>query len=336
MAPYPWQMTMWARLQAERAHLPHALLLYGKSGTGKLDFARQLAQSLLCQSPAADGLPCRQCQACTWFEQQGHPDFRLVSPTAGIEPKTDEEGGDRKPAKVSKYIVIDQIRELTDFVSLTSHQAGLRIVAIAPAERMNAAAANALLKTLEEPPPNTLLLLVADQPGRLPATILSRCRKELLPAPGRDASLRWLKEQAVADAPLWLALANDAPLAARDLAQREEVALRRSLLEQLAKPGQMDPLALAEKLEKTDRALVVGWLQQWIYDLISSKLTGQIRFQVDVPEAVAALAGRVRLMPLLAYQRELIALQQTLEHPLNSLLLIEQLLFSYQQAVQPE
>lgn len=336
MAPYPWQLPLWTRLQAERAHLPHALLLYGKAGTGKLDFARQLAQSLLCQAPAADGQPCRQCPACNWFAQQGHPDFRLVTPSADQEPRPEEDGSERKPAKASKYIVIEQIRELMDFVSLTTHQAGLRVAVIAPAERMNAAAANALLKTLEEPPPDTLLLLVAGQPGRLPATILSRCRKELLPAPGPEAALHWLKEQGVDEAPLWLALANDAPLAARELAQREEVALRRILLAQLAKPGQMDPLALAEKLEKTDRTLVVGWLQQWIYDLISSKLAGQVRFQVDCPDMVAALAGRVRLLPLLAYQRELTALQQTLEHPLNSLLLIEQLLLSYQQAVRPE
>src|SRR5690606_27063109 len=112
----------------------------------------------------------------------------------------------KKAAKTpSKEIKIDQIRALADFMNISTHRQGMRVILLYPAEALNTAAANALLKTLEEPPPNTMFLLVSNSLDRLLPTILSRCRKFALTMPGKDEALQWLNEQGVADADAWLA-----------------------------------------------------------------------------------------------------------------------------------
>src|SRR5690349_13226895 len=88
---YPWQMDVWKRLTDTRKRLPHALLLRGRSGIGKFDFALQLTQSLLCQTPAADGFPCGVCPSCGWFAQGNHPDYRLLSPEQEAASTDDDE-----------------------------------------------------------------------------------------------------------------------------------------------------------------------------------------------------------------------------------------------------
>src|SRR6185436_8899752 len=136
-----------------------------------------------------------------------------------------------KPEKAKSLVIkIDQVRAVADFVSLTTHRAGFRVLVVRPAEAMQPAAANALLKTLEEPPPSTIIALVSDRPSRLLATIRSRCRQLALPMPARDAALAWLKAQGIANAETALAIAGGAPLLAVDLAQPDEEALRRKLL----------------------------------------------------------------------------------------------------------
>jgi len=162
----PWQAEPARELLAHRAAWPHALLLHGPRGIGKHALALNLAQALLCESPRPDGLACRACPSCHYAEAGQHPDLmRLELLTI------DEETGELVAVET---IPIDRVRAVIDFVQLSSHRQRAKVAVIAPAERMNAAASNALLKTLEEPPAGTYLLLVADQPGRLPATIRSR------------------------------------------------------------------------------------------------------------------------------------------------------------------
>ncbi|MBI5040490.1 MAG: DNA polymerase III subunit delta', partial [Gammaproteobacteria bacterium] len=155
-SPYPWQDTEWAQLRARAAQrrLPHALLVTGPAGVGKCDFADAFARSLLCKHPAGDGSACGNCEACHLVRAGTHPDYLTVT---FIEDKT--------------QIGIDQIRELCRALALKSHAGGYKIAIVTPAERMTVEAANSLLKTLEEPTDNTLLMLVTEQPARLPATI---------------------------------------------------------------------------------------------------------------------------------------------------------------------
>ena len=148
----PWQHTRWQEMLARRANgrLPHALLLCGLRGVGKQHFAARFAQALLCEQPASDGQACQACRSCLLFRAGTHPDYWPVTPA--------EEG---------KSILIDQIRELNASLVFTSHAGGYKIAALWPADRMNSAAANALLKTLEEPSANTLLMLITSRPAFL-------------------------------------------------------------------------------------------------------------------------------------------------------------------------
>lgn len=220
---YPWQTDDWARLQALRAHWPHALLLYGQAGIGKLAFARHLAKGFLCETPRENGEPCGACAACTWFEQGNHPDYRIVVPEAlaaelpgaADEPKAaDADEGGKKTKTPSKEIKIEQVRALVDFCGIASHRGGARVVVLYPAEALNVAAANALLKTLEEPPSGVVFLLVSARIDRLLPTIVSRCRQWPMTVPAPDAAAAWLAAQNVADANALLAEAGGAPLAA--------------------------------------------------------------------------------------------------------------------------
>ncbi|MBI3939049.1 MAG: DNA polymerase III subunit delta', partial [Betaproteobacteria bacterium] len=145
-----------------RTRLPHALLLIGPEGTGKLDFATFLAQSLLCEAPAPGAEACGKCPACGWFAAGNHPDFRLVQPEA-LEQKAEGEGApDEKPS--SRQIAVEQVRGLSHFIVLSPHRRGLKVILMHPAEALNVNAANALLKNLEEPPAGTLFLLVTHRP----------------------------------------------------------------------------------------------------------------------------------------------------------------------------
>jgi len=169
---YPWQTDDWQRLQQLRAHWPHALLLHGEAGIGKLQFAQHLAQGLLCEMAAPNGEPCGTCRACLWFSQGNHPDYRAVLPEAlaglaagsadAADASADKADGDegKKTRTPSKEIKIEQVRALLDFCGVGSHRGGMRVVVLYPAEALNVAAANALLKTLEEPPSGVVFLMV--------------------------------------------------------------------------------------------------------------------------------------------------------------------------------
>ena len=220
---YPWQSEPWQQLQQLRSRLPHAILFYGPTGIGKTEFAEHFAQSLLCETPLADGRGCGTCGSCGWFAQYSHPDYRRVRPEvldeddAAEDAEAAESGDTKKTAKStkapSKDIRIDQVRALGDFMNISTHRQGKRVIVLYPAEALNAASANALLKTLEEPPPNTVFILVSNSLDRLLPTILSRCRKFALPMPTHDEALEWLKQQNIKDADFWLAEQGGAPLA---------------------------------------------------------------------------------------------------------------------------
>ncbi|BAN35348.1 DNA polymerase III subunit delta' [Sulfuricella denitrificans skB26] len=320
-----------------KATLPGALLLQGRGGIGKFNLAYTLAQALLCESPLDSGEACEHCGSCHWFKIGGHPDFRLLEPEAqsSAAESTGEtaEQGKATDKKASQFITVAQIRELADFVNLTTHRNGMRIILAHPAEAMNVHAANALLKTLEEPPLGTLFILVSHQPQRLLPTVRSRCQKIDAPLPGRAEALKWLREQEVAEAEACLAQSGYAPLAALRLSAEDYQIKRRQILEQLGAPDRFDPLALAEQGDKMELAWILNWMQQWVYDLASIGMAGQARYQPESSAEMNRLAKAVNLIELFRFQQELLTAQRAVHHPLNTRLVLEQLFFSYWQLV---
>lgn len=325
---YPWQDELWQRWIGLRTRLPHALLLKGAQGIGKFDFAMNIAQSLLCEKPLADGMACQNCSSCHWFLQDTHPDFRLIQPDALSAQEEEKESG-KKPAKL---ISVDQIRALMNFSSLSAHQGGFRVVLIHPAETMNANAANALLKTLEEPSGRMLFILVTHRPQQLPPTILSRCLMLAATMPSPEAGAAWLKQQGIADPAALLAQAGFAPLQAARLAEEAAGAEEYSrFLQEIRQPAKFDVFALAEQLQRTEPAKVIHWLQQWCYDLGSAKLAGKVLYHPDMADAIKAIADKVVMLDLLRYQKELVVAKREASHPLNPRLLFESILLSYRQ-----
>ncbi len=325
---HPWNRARFRALTADPAHMPHAILLYGAKGVGKLDLALELARWLLCQRPHAEGA-CGECDACNWFDQGNHPDFRRV------EPKTDEEADDlseevkpkTKAKKGARPIPVEAVREVTEFLNLSSHRGGWRVALFHPAEAMNTAAANALLKTLEEPPDRVLLLLVSHQPGRLLPTVLSRCRQVAVPLPPKEEALAWLAPQ-MEQAEALLAEAGGAPLAALAYGDPDRLARRDSFLQALTQPRRLDPSALAQEFGK-EPELAWGWFSRWLMDLLHQRLAGSVRFFPAQAAALGRLADKTDLAALLDLQREVGNAGHWLRHPLNHALLLESWLIRY-------
>ncbi|WP_210411903.1 DNA polymerase III subunit delta' [Noviherbaspirillum sp. UKPF54] len=337
-ALYPWQSTPWQQLQQLKQRLPHAILFHGPEGIGKTAFAERFAQSLLCQSPDALGHACGACDSCGWFAQYNHPDYRRVRPEALEDEASEAEDGaeageGKKSGKASKTpskeIKIDQIRALADFMNISTHRQGMRVVLLYPAEALNTAAANALLKTLEEPPPHTMFLLVSNSLERLLPTILSRCRKFALAMPSAEQALAWLSEQGVKDGDVWLAEQGGAPLAAHAAAESGSRETMDEFLQLLVRPGVDGALRGAERLQKVPVTELVAWLQRWLYDVFSLKLSGRIRYYPRYQKELATLAGQADVSRLLGALKSLNERRAIAEHPLSARLFIEDMLLSY-------
>ena len=217
-----WHREAVARWQRwlDRNRLPHAVMLTGPEGLGKGDLAQALAAQALCRQPG-EGQACGGCRSCELLAAGTHPDTVWIGP---------EEG--------SAQIRVDQIRELIHALTLTPRLGSRRVALIAPADAMNENAANALLKTLEEPGAAVLLLLVTARPQGLPATVRSRCQVLPVPLPGADTARTWLQERLPAvsaeDRDLALALAGNAPCRALELLEAGVPALARAVRDRLA------------------------------------------------------------------------------------------------------
>jgi len=335
---YPWQESSWQQLQLLRQRMPHAILFHGAAGIGKSDFIEAFAQGLLCEAVLPDGHACGVCASCGWFSQQNHPDYRRVRPEALEDELTgDGEEGDGEAKKTtaksakapSKEIKIEQIRNLSDFMNISTHRQGLRVVVLYPAEALNMPASNALLKTLEEPPPGTVFLLSSNSLDRLLPTILSRCRKFALPMPSHAEALAWLKAQGVSDADSWLREQGGAPLAAMaqaEVGNRDDLEV---LLQLLARPSVEGALKVAEKLQKVPLSAQVSWLQRWLYDVFSYKLAGNIRYYPRYQKELAAIADKIHVSRLLAAIKGANERRATADHPLSPKLFLEDMLLDY-------
>ncbi|MFJ1252579.1 DNA polymerase III subunit delta' [Cupriavidus sp. CuC1] len=333
---YPWQKEDWQRLNALRERLPHALLIHGQQGIGKRDLALHFAQGLLCETPRPDGQPCGTCSACHWFSQGNHPDFSVVRPEAmeaAGDAETDESGKKKAPSKV---IRMEQVRALIETVGIGTHRAGRRLVVVYPLDALQHEGANALLKTLEEPPPSTVFLLVTDRLDRVLPTILSRCRQFSVQRPTADAAMRWLSSQGVGDAEAQLALAGGSPLTALHAAEAEEQPMQRWLVSQLGAGAGFDALAAAEQVQKLPVPSVLGILQRWTYDLLSARLaaTPGPRYFPREQAALARCAQATDAHRLQAFSTRLVGHRRSENHPLAARLVMESVFLEYRQLFQ--
>lgn len=339
----------WDRLQARRKNLPHALLLIGHRGIGKFELVRAFVAGLLCEQPDITGLACGQCQACHWENQGSHPDLRWLVPEAlrpGLLPnKTeDEEEGaadaEKNDKKASQEIKIEQIRALDSFLSVGTHRQGLRIVVIYPAETMNRNTANAILKSLEEPPAGTLFVLISSDHHRLLPTIRSRCQIEHINTPSIEGGIAYLKSVLPTQAhpARWLALAGGAPFAARDLAADGHRHWQFSLFDGLAQGGQISPIDMAATLDKQFKdekvlaplSQTVDWCMKWLLDLTLTYQALPARYFIDQASVMSQLKNQVNDVSLIRFYRQrLLPMRREAAQPLNAKLFLEALFSDY-------
>ena len=312
----------WLELVAKLDRLPHALLLHGAPGVGKLALAERFAQLLLCEKRGPDRMPCGACEACHWFSAGTHPDARLVEPEAialalGRPSTLAEEGEEEKKEKKkpSLQIRIEQTRGLANFLHLASHRAGRRIAIVHPAEDMNTATANSLLKGLEEPPAGAMFILVSHRPASLLPTIRSRCVPVPVPVPDAKASEGWLAAQGVKSPARWLAFSGGAPLRALDYAKGERGEAIERVLKAIASGNRA---ALGEVKNREELEPLAEVLQKMALDRAFGSLTGYTKYG----GSVAPGNGQAWL----AFARAMGRHRALTSHPLNPKLFAAEML----------
>jgi len=335
----PWTGKDWGELWSHPGGLPHALLIAGPTGLGKRAFAEAIAARLLCERATRAEPACGQCDACRWFSAGNHPDFRWVIPEADadelpVEEAQAEKSTEKPDKKKSKQIRVEQVRALADFVYVGSHRAKGRVIIVQPAEAMNAAAANSLLKVLEEPPSNIYFILVSDAYRRLLPTLRSRCRIILLNRPEHQVAADWLERQQP-EANRLLNITGGMPLSALAAAEsgwnKIVPALENSLID-----VDQDELSLASAweilLKNADSFTMedlITLLQKWLSDLIEYELAGRSRFFVDSAQPMKKLLARTSTSVLLHCYNQLLSARPLANHPLNARLFLEDLAARY-------
>ncbi|MCQ4267192.1 DNA polymerase III subunit delta' [Pseudomonas stutzeri] len=315
-----WQRGTWQQLVARAQHA-HAYLLHGPRGIGKRLLAEQFAASLLCQNPSAAGA-CGRCKACQLLAAHTHPDYYVL-----------------EPEDVDKAIRVDQVRDLVGFVTQTAQLGGRKMVLLEPVEAMNLNAANALLKSLEEPSGETILLLVSHQPSRLLPTIKSRCVQQACPLPSRQQSLEWLASQlpdlAAELHEELLALAGGSPLLAAKLHGQSVLELRAQVVEGVKKlhKAQQSPSQLAESWNALPVGLLFDWFCEWVHLILRYQMTGDEAAlgAADMNKVLHYLGQKASRENVMALQDWLLAQRHKVlgKANLNRVLLLEALLVQW-------
>ena len=324
---YPWLKDAWIAIH-NNSKLPHALILKGKGGIGKHDFAMTFAKSYLCQSPLDNYLPCEICSSCHWFPES-HPDFKYIAP---VESE-DDESYKRKTIR-KKNIVIDQIRELSEYLELSAHQEkGKRIVLIEPADALNQAASNALLKILEEPPENTLFILVTSQAQKLIATIRSRCQLLDFRGPSLEEAREFLTVEKITYDESLLSFTGGSPFnAIKELENQSE---RDVITQLLAQGHHIDVTKVNYGILTRGLDWTVNMIQKWTFDLLLSFHTQQSYYFKKEEARIHSQAKQLNLDALLSFANELNELKKIASHPLNQELQLQNIFIKFKQIFEP-
>ena len=314
--------------QALASQRGHALLIHGGTGAGVLPFALTLAQSWLCESAQASGLACGRCGSCRLVQSHLHPDLQVLMPESlrrqhawlRVDDKAEGDDAKRKP---SKQIRVDEVRSVIDWVFKTSGRGRGKVVVLHPAESINLQSANALLKTLEEPPPGTRIVLSCADPALLLPTVLSRCQQLRLNAPESAVAKAWLQQQGVDGAEVLLAACAGLPLDALELAQSGVTAAQwRALPAEVARaqPGALKGWPLPR---------VIDAMQKICHDAMASATGAAPRYF-----PAGSVAKGAALSALDAWWRDLGRVARHDEHPWNEGLMLDALLSAAARALQ--
>lgn len=333
---YPWQEELAFDLNTLRKNLPNGVLIYGPRGIGTFEFVHEFAKSLLCQNPRPDGSSCGSCKGCILAKTKNHPDIRYIVSEAEALPRdipfTPPENASTERKNLYREILIHQPRAIADFLTMNSHEGGVRVILVYPADQIRAEAAASLLKNLEEPPARTVFLLVADEIDQVLPTIRSRCRLIRARAPSREEALNWLKTQDVTDPEEKLTEAAGMPLSVFEVDERLTLSSenRLKLLDFLRK-GKMSNSAQALSICTKEIALpgASKLFSRWGWDLASVREGGTARYfpqyEADL-RRICEGATREGLYMWINTVRDVV---RASGHTLNARLIIEQVLLSY-------
>ena len=322
----PWLAEPLAQTLAKQRG--HALLVQGTDGVGVLPFVLTLAQAWLCEAldadrPGADsgnGGPCGRCASCKLIQSHLHPDLQVLMPEVlrrehawlRNDDKAEADDSKRKP---SKQIRIDEVRSVIDWVFKTSARGRGKVVVLHPAASLNLQSANALLKTLEEPPAGTRIVLSAADPAWLLPTVRSRCQLLRLAAPAGAEAERWLTAQGVADAAVLLAACSGRPLDALALAKAGVLAEHWR--------------ALPAAVSRATPGALAGWPLPRVLDALHKLCHDAMAVATGATPRYFP-AGSVRagaaLPALAAWSRELDRIARHDEHPWHEALMLDALL----------
>ena len=311
----PYRLTIATAVAQGR--LPHALLLTGLTGLGKGVLADAVARQLLCEAATQEAGSCGRCAACAQINAGSHPDY--------IKVQLEED---------ARVIKVDQIRLLAEKLSFSSHQGGYKVAVLDPAENMNINAANSLLKTLEEPSDNTVLVLVCERASQLPPTVRSRCQQLKVDVPGQDIALQWLAGQGIAGpSETYLQMAHGAPLEALKQARADSIEARRAHFDALVDilEGRAAPLATALLWSKEEEMQGIRWMRDWLMDLLRIAMTGQtsgVR-SADLLDRLVRLARRLDSRVLFEQLERINRVLGLATGSLNRQLLTEEILLAW-------
>ena len=322
--PLPWHTAWLQKARVLTAEHHHAWLVVGRTGDGVAHAASALAASLLCPQPK-ESVACGQCPSCRWLAGDVHPDFKKLAPDLG----------DAETVKLPT-IKVDAVREALDFMQLTAAGEQGRVLLVDPATALPRESANALLKALEEPPPNTRWLLVAAQPERLLPTIRSRALKIAVPGPTPVEALAWLRAQGVGSPDTLLQQSRGEPLSALAASQSESGSAREEFVRDLLRPGQFPTLKwgawveAGPKAERRERfAALLRALLEWTSDW--ARVRTQLVPRVFIAEraGLSALGPGLPLSEALRYHRALLRKLYLPDTTLSARLQFESLLLDY-------
>ena len=335
----PWLEADLVRLLAQRGH---AWLVTGTAGLGQFELAMAMAASALCEGRPEQGAvqaklhkACGQCDACHMVRAKSHPDLAVLLPETlslelgwPLDEKTQADLDDKK-RKPSKQIKLEAVQDLISFVQRTSSRGKGLVVVIYPAEAMNHIAANALLKSLEEPVGNTRFVLATEDSAALLPTIRSRCQSFVLTPPETKLAVAWLASNGVPekDAKVWLKAAGGQPQTALAMSQAIIKTSSWQDFPKLIAKGAL-PSELPAALTATPAALVDA-LQKLCHDAICVSQGAEPRFF----ESVASTASASALYKLTTWSKALNVQARSSEHTLNAGLMIEALLAEAKQAM---
>ncbi len=331
---FPWQTDIWhqASRYLKDNRLTHAVLLSGPESIGKLEFCLAFIQRLNCTNPTLDDHACGECKDCHLFTVRTHPDIRMIN--------VDEDTGqDKKSQNKIEQVKVDDIRDINQFMTLSRQQGAYKIVCINYAETMNINAANALLKTLEEPPQNSILFLISHRADTLLPTLKSRCQTWKFKLPDEKQSLNWLVQQQSHDH--WQALlkvAGNRPLLALELYSSGLGENRTDYYKDLGHflSGKTHVSKVSAKHQDEPLERLVCWQQAWCADLIRCHYEKEpvTLENPDIRRSLHSLEGRVDLHSLFNFMDKLIELRRFSSAPLNKRLFIEDMLIRCQEMLE--